>query len=68
MHEVSRALAARRINVVEMDSAVTSAPMSAEPLFRACIRARIPEETDLAGLEDSLDAIAEQMTLDIDLA
>ena len=68
VHEVSRALAARRVNVVEMDSEVTSAPMSAEPLFRACIRARIPETTDMAELEVSLDVIAEQMTLEIDLA
>ena len=65
--EISHALALRNINVVEMDSHVGSAPMSAEMIFRARIDAEIPEDTDLHDLHDSLDEIANHMTIDISL-
>jgi glycine cleavage system regulatory protein len=65
--EISHALAQRDINVVEMDSHVDSAAMSGEALFRARIDALVPENTDMDGLHDSLDEIANHMTLDIDL-
>jgi len=67
VREVSRALAARQINVMEMDSAVTSAPMSAELIFSAAITARVPEHTDVAALQVELDEIADHMTLEIEL-
>jgi len=65
--EISHALAQRQINVVEMDSQVDSAAMSGESLFRARIDALVPESTDMRDLQDSLDDIAEHMTLEIDL-
>jgi glycine cleavage system regulatory protein len=67
VREVSRALAARQVNVVEMDSQVESAPMSGEMIFKARIDAQIPEDTDLDDLHDTLDEIADHMTLEIDL-
>lgn len=67
VREISRALAQREINVLEMDSQVTSAPMSAELIFSARIDAWIPETTDMDDLADTLDEIANQMTLEIDL-
>ena len=67
VREISRALAQREVNVVEMDSEVTSAPMSAELLFSARIDAEIPEQLDLDDLEDSLEEIANHMTLEIEL-
>ncbi len=65
--EISRALAERQINVVEMDTHVESAPMSGEFLFRARIDAHIPGDTDMGDLLDRLEEIADHMTLDIDL-
>jgi len=65
--EISHALAQRQINVVEMDSQVDSAAMSGELLFRARIDALVPESTDMGDLAESLDEIANHMTLDIDL-
>lgn len=65
--EISHALAQRDINVVEMDTQVDSAAMSGEALFRARIDALVPEHTDMDDLSDSLDEIANHMTLDIDL-
>ncbi|MFV8817191.1 glycine cleavage system protein R [Haliea sp. E17] len=67
VREISRALAQRQINVAEMESSVESAPMSGELLFRAAIRALVPADTDMGDLQDSLDTIANQMTLEIDL-
>lgn len=67
VREISRALAQRQVNVVEMDSEVSSAPMSAELMFTARIEAEIPEHLDLEDLEDSLEDIANQMTLEIEL-
>lgn len=67
VREISTALARRQINVLEMDSAVAPAPMSAELMFSACINARIPEQTDMDDLSEALDEIANQMTLEIDL-
>jgi glycine cleavage system regulatory protein len=67
VREISHALAQRRINVLEMDSEVSSAPMSAEMLFSARIDAWIPEATSLDDLRDTLDEIANHMTLEIDL-
>ena len=67
VREISRALADRQINVVEMDSHVSSAPMSAESIFTARIDAQIPDSTDMDDLSDTLDEIANKMTLEIDL-
>lgn len=67
VREISRALAQRHINVLEMDSDVQSAPMSAEMIFSARISAWIPQATNMEDLWASLDEIAENMTLEIDL-
>lgn len=67
VREISHALAQRQINVLEMNTDVQSAPMSAEMIFSARINAWIPETTNMADLQESLDAIADNMTLEIDL-
>ncbi|TGD75233.1 ACT domain-containing protein [Mangrovimicrobium sediminis] len=67
VHEIASALARREINVVEMESQVDSAAMSGEMLFRATIDAQVPADSDLAELQENLEAIANQMTLEIDL-
>jgi glycine cleavage system regulatory protein len=67
VREISRALATHQVNVIEMDSRVSSAPMSAEMLFEARIEAEIPASLVLDDLSDMLEEIADQMTLDISL-
>ena len=67
VREVSSALAARRINVSEMDTSVSSAPMSGDPMFKAVARIEVPQGQDLAELNTQLDAIAEALTVEIDL-
>ncbi len=67
VREVASALAARRINVREMDTSVTSAPMSGDPLFEAVAHIQVPKTLDLAELNAQLDAIADALTVEIDL-
>lgn len=67
VREVAGALAARQINVREMDTTVTSAPMTAEPLFEAFAEIEVPESLDLAELNARLDEIADALTVTIDL-
>ena len=67
VHEVAHALAERHISVREMDTSVTSAPMSGQPLFEAVAQIQVPQALDLAGLQSQLDKIADALTLDIDL-
>ncbi len=67
VREVSGALAAHQINVLEMDTSLTSAPMSAEPLFEAMAEIRVPKSLNLEELNSRLDEIADALTIDIDL-
>ena len=67
VREISHALAKRQNNELNMESEVSSAPMSAEMIFSAHIEAWIPEGTKMDDLQDSLDDIANHMTLEIDL-
>ena len=67
VREVSSALAARHINVSEMDTGVSSAPMSGDPLFKAVARIQVPQALDLRELNTQLDAIASALTVEIDL-
>lgn len=65
--ELSSALATLHINVCEMNTNVTSAPMSAEPLFSALAEIQAPISLDLTQLSDKLDGIADQLDVDINL-
>jgi glycine cleavage system regulatory protein len=67
VREVSHALAERHISVCEMDTSITSAPMSGEPLFEAVAHIQVPHTLDLSELNSQLDRIADTLTLTIDL-
>src|SRR5690606_35716512 len=67
VREVASALASRQINVQAMDTLITSAPMSAEPLFEAVAEILVPKALDLDELNERLDEIADALTVDIDL-
>jgi glycine cleavage system regulatory protein len=67
VREVSHALADRHISVRDMDTSVTSAPMSGEPLFEAVAHIQVPHALDLSELNSQLDRIADALTLTIDL-
>jgi len=67
VHELTRALHAAGFNVLSMTTSVEGAPMSGELLFRAEARIELGEGSRLDELEWQLDAMAEAMTLEIDI-
>jgi glycine cleavage system regulatory protein len=67
VRDVAAALAARRINVVELQTQTSSAPMSGEPLFKATATLHAPPGTDADELHDALDQVADSLDLDLSL-
>ncbi|MEE8056862.1 MAG: ACT domain-containing protein [Pseudomonadales bacterium] len=67
VRELTSALAARNINVCVMNTNVTSAPMTAQPLFEATADIQVPTSLDMDELTDKLDEIADDLAIDINL-
>ncbi|MCA0893882.1 glycine cleavage system protein R [Microbulbifer agarilyticus] len=64
--EISRALAARKINVETLDTRYGSTPWSGEPLFSAECTISVSEDVSIDGLYDELDEIADELGVEID--
>jgi glycine cleavage system regulatory protein len=62
---VSRILAERGVNVEELESDVSSAPMSAEPLFTARARLLVPPGVALGDLRAGLESLAGELMVDL---
>jgi glycine cleavage system regulatory protein len=67
VQRMSRALAARQVNVDDLETEVTRAPMSSELLFRARARLTIPDGVELGDVQGDLEALASDFMVDIDL-
>jgi glycine cleavage system regulatory protein len=67
VREISQLLARHEINVEELSSDRTSAPMSGETLFRAQVRVKVPARLDAAQLRSSLERLASELTVEIRL-
>ena len=67
LRDISAALASREINVDELRTEVVSAPMSGELLFHASADLWIPTELSLEGLRKDLEALANELMVDLDL-
>ncbi len=67
VHDISRALADRDINVDELRTEIMSAPMSGELLFLANAELQIPVDLDLDLLRKDLEALAHELMVDVDL-
>jgi glycine cleavage system regulatory protein len=67
VREITSALAKRHINIAEMDTSLTSAPMSGDPLFEAILDIQLPKIQSLDDLNETLDAIADELTIEISL-
>lgn len=65
VREVSHALASRGVNVEELETACSSAPMSGETLFRARARLRLPPELAEEELRESLEKLADELMVDV---
>jgi glycine cleavage system regulatory protein len=65
IREISAALAAQNVNVEELNTECTIAPMSGETLFNAEVRLKVPVDLDLDQLQQSLEQIADDLIVDI---
>jgi glycine cleavage system regulatory protein len=67
VHAISEALAARGVNVDELNTECDGAPWSGDTLFKATARLRAPKTLDLHQLRESLEAIASDLMVDISI-
>ena len=68
VREVSRLLAQQHINVEELTTDRSSAPMSGEMMFRARARLNVPAGVDTAAVRSSLERLAGDLMVEIRLA
>jgi len=67
VHAISEALAARNVNVDELNTECEGAPWSGDTLFKATARLRAPKDLDLDQLRESLEAIAGDLMVDVSI-
>jgi glycine cleavage system regulatory protein len=65
VRDISRALAHHRVNIEDLETDVTSAPMSGEALFRARAELGVPATVTTEMLRDVLEAIAGELMVDL---
>lgn len=68
VREVASALAQRNVSIVELETSASSAPMSGELLFEATASLRVPAGTDHAAVRATLEAIANELMVDLDVS
>lgn len=68
VRQITAALAARNVNVEELETECVSAPMSGEILFKAQARLCVPSTCDQQGLRVELEKLAADMLVDLRLA
>ena len=65
IRDISRVLAQHRVNIEELETEVTSAPMSGDALFRARARLRMPSAMSVDALRGVLEAIAGDLMVEV---
>ncbi len=65
LYQISTALERHNINVEELETECSSAPMSGEMIFRATARLQIPESCVLAELRRELEEIGSELMVEI---
>ena len=65
LEEVTNELSRNSINVIELETRVSSAPMSGDKMFHADASVLVPSSVDLIDLHDRLDAVADDLGVDI---
>lgn len=68
VREISRVLAERGVNIEELVTDRTPAPMSAELLFRSRARVNVPEGLDAGELRARLEKLAADLMVQVTLA
>jgi len=68
VREIAQAFSSRQINLDELHTDYTTAPYSGEALFRAQGDIHVPDQVDNDELKEQLEAIADELGIDIELA
>jgi glycine cleavage system regulatory protein len=66
--QISTVLARQGINVEELETECTSAPMSGEMLFKAAAKLSLPDSCSLLQLRQELEEVAGNMMIDLSFA
>ena len=67
VHEITEVLARHAVNVQELETTVQSASMSGERLFLAHAKVFIPAGADAGSLQEELEALANELMVDLSL-
>src|SRR4051812_39941942 len=65
VRDVAHVLAERGVNVEELESSVTSAAMSGEPLFTARAVLRLPPQLTIADVRSGLESLSSELMVDL---
>jgi len=65
VRDVSRLLLELGVNIEELESEVTSAPMSGEHMFHATLDLRVPPSTTVATIRSKLETLASELMVDL---
>lgn len=67
VREISAALARHGASISKLETACESASFSGEPLFRAALEVRVPATVEPAQLQAELEALANELMVDLNL-
>jgi glycine cleavage system regulatory protein len=67
VRDVSGVLAARNVSITELESEQVSGSFSGEAMFKATARLKLPPDLDPADLRRSIEALANELMVDLEL-
>ena len=67
IHDIARVLAGRGVNVEELTTECTDAPMSGQALFKATARLRLPAGVEADDVRRELEDLAVSLMIDLSL-
>lgn len=67
IRDISKALAQHHVNIEELETGVSGAPMTGEQLFRARVLLRLPAAVTTEWLRERLEALAGELMVDVTL-
>jgi len=65
IRDIARVLAERRVNIEELTTKVSSGAFSAEQMFQAAARLRVPDGVEAAELKEILERLGDEMMVNI---
>ena len=67
IRDISKVLAQHHVNIEELETGISGAPMTGEQLFRARVQLRLPATVTTEWLRGRLEALAGELMVDVTL-